>query len=204
VPPANGSVPTQEPGVRPSRRLGYQLHVDFEAGNRTLNLALANRGQLGAHVQARSLTVAGGPFSYTIGAGDAITTALPNPGTYDLSLHGANGFFRHFAGSPQTTLRVEVRGDHDSGRLRVRIVNEHAGSGRHTAPTVVNVADAHGHDRHVRVGHGSEELVVDTHHSGGWYDLALTTPSDASFSYQLAGRLESAGKLTSDPQLGRA
>ena len=38
--------------------------------------------------------------------------ALPNPGTYDLSLHGPNGFFRHFAGSPATELRVEVHGDH--------------------------------------------------------------------------------------------
>ena len=49
---------------------------------------------------------------------------------------------------------------------------------------------------------GGEELIVDTNHSGGWYDLALTTPADSSFSYQLAGRLESAVRLTSDPQLG--
>lgn len=39
-------------------------------------------------------------------------------------------------------------------------------------------------------------------HSGGWYDIALTTPDDTSFSYQLAGRLESRARLTSDPQLG--
>ena len=31
VPPAVGSVPTQEHGVRPSRRLGYGIHVGFEA-----------------------------------------------------------------------------------------------------------------------------------------------------------------------------
>jgi phospholipase C len=202
VPPANGSVPTQEQGVRLSRRLGYKLHVDFEASNGKLNLAFANHGKLGAHLQARSLTVGGGPYSYTIGAGHHITASLPNPGIYDLSLHGANGFFRHFAGSPQTTLRVEVRGDHDTGRLRVRIVNEHPGSRRHSTPVVVSVADAYGPDRHLSVGRGGEELVVDTHHSGGWYDLALTTPRDSRFRYQLAGRLESRGKLTSDPQLG--
>ena len=101
-------------------------------------------------------------------------------------------------------MSVEAHGDHDDGRLRVEISNEHPGAGGHSAPVVVNVADAYGPDRHVTVGHGSEELVIDTHHSGGWYDLALTTPGDASFSYALAGRLESAGKLTSDPQLGRA
>jgi hypothetical protein len=48
------------------------------------------------------------------------------------------------------------------------------------------------------------EIVVGTGHSGGWYDLALTTPSDPSFGYQLAGRLESSSRLTSDPQLGRS
>jgi Bacterial phospholipase C, C-terminal domain len=68
----------------------------------------------------------------------------------------------------------------------------------------VNVADAYGQDRQIRVDRGTEVLVVDTHRSGGWYDLALTSPADKSFTYQLAGRLESAQKLTSDPQLGRA
>ena len=48
------------------------------------------------------------------------------------------------------------------------------------------------------------EIAVDTQHSGGWYDIALTKPSDASFGYELAGRLESSSRLTSDPQLGRS
>jgi phospholipase C len=52
--------------------------------------------------------------------------------------------------------------------------------------------------------HGDGEITVDTRHSGGWYDIALTLPADPAFAYQLAGRLESLGRLTSDPQLGRA
>ena len=53
-------------------------------------------------------------------------------------------------------------------------------------PVVVDVADAYGPDRkHQAARH--EEITVDTHHSGGWYDIALTTPSDTTFSYQLAG-----------------
>jgi hypothetical protein len=58
-------------------------------------------------------------------------------------------------------------------------------------------------ERRVRL-HGTEEITIDTKHSGGWYDIALETPSDQSFSYVLAGRLESVHKLTSDPQLGRS
>ncbi|MGZ4223968.1 MAG: phosphocholine-specific phospholipase C [Solirubrobacteraceae bacterium] len=202
--PANGSVPLQEPGVRPSRRLGYRIHVGFEADRHTLSLELKNHGKLGAHLQARSLTVTGAPFSYTIGAGDRLAPSLPNPGTYDLSLHGPNGFFRRFAGSPATTLQVEVHGDHDTGRLRLLITDSatRTRNGSHQ-PTMVNVADAYGPDLQIRL-HGTEALTIDTPHTGGWYDIALTTGSDPSFAYELAGRLESGHSLTSDPQLGRS
>ncbi len=199
VPPAVGSVPTQEPGVRPSRRLGYRFEVQFDADPQTLNLAVRNSGKLGVGLQARSLTIARAPYSYTIGAGDELTTSLPNPGTYDLSVHGPNGFFRRFAGSPATVLRVEAHGDHGTGRLGLRIIDQ--GARRHRPPVVVGIADAYGRDRQIPIKR-TAELTIDTRHSGGWYDIALTTPSDASFSYQLAGRLESAARLTSDPQLG--
>jgi phospholipase C len=205
APPAVGSVPTQEPGVRPSRRLGYRFAVDFDAGPQTLNLAVNNRGRLGVHLQARSLTVAGAPYSYTIGAGDEIAIALANPGTYDLSLHGPNGFFRHFAGTPATVLEVKARVDHDTGRVRLRLTDsgDRPRRRRHQPPVLVDVADAYGTDQQVALRH-TGEITIHTGHSGGWYDIALTTPSDAGFSYQLAGRLESGAQLTSDPQFGRS
>jgi phospholipase C len=195
VPPAVGSVPTQERGVRPSRQLGYRIQIGFEAASGKLHLAVKNQGSLGVGLQARSLTVAGGPYSYTIGAGHRIAVALPNPGTYDLSLHGPNGFFRHFAGSPATNLRVEERGDQDLGKFTLRLTH-------HGHQIVVKVADAYGPDRRITL-HGAAEITIETSHSGGWYDITLSTPSDAGFSYVLAGRLESGGGLTSDPQLGR-
>jgi len=203
TPPAVGSVPTQEPGVRPSRRLGYRFDVGFEASSKTLNLSLRNRGQLGVGLQARSLTVAGAPYTYTVGAGDELTPQLPNPGTYDLSVHGPNGFFRHFAGSAATVVSVETRGDHDLGTVWLRITDGGDRRGSERPPVVIDVADAYGPDRRIEL-RGTGEIVIDTRRSGGWYDIALTTPSDASFSYQLAGRLESAAGLTSDPQLGRS
>ena len=90
------------------------------------------------------------------------------PGHLRPSLHGPNGFFRHFSG-----------------------------------PVVVDLADAYGTNRHITL-RGTVEIIIDTSHSGGWYDIALRTPSDARFSYQLAGRLESSARLTSDPQFGRS
>ena len=64
-------------------------------------------------------------------------------------------------------------------------------------------ADAYGPDRSIELRGTDEIVIIVTHGSGGWYDIALTTPGDPTFSYQLAGRLESNAKLTSDPQLGR-
>jgi phospholipase C len=204
-PPAVGSVPTQEPGVRPSRRLGYRVHVGFAADPQHLHLAVKNRGRLGVGLQARSLTVAGAPYSYTVGADDELTIALANPGTYDLSVHGPNGFFRHFAGSPATVLQVEAHDDHNVGKLRLQITDDaHRHGVRQRGPrVVVDVEDAYGTDRQIEL-RGTREITVETRHSGGWYDIALSTRSDASFRYQLAGRLESGARLTSDPQLGRS
>ena len=140
-----------------SRRLGYRFDVGFHADRRHLHLDLTNRGTLGVGLQARSLTVPGAPYSYTVGAGHEIAVQLPNPGTYDLSLHGPNGFFRHFAGSRASTLQVQVQvqaqGDHNGGRLRLRVTGTH-GSGRHHQ-TVVKVVDAYGPDRQITLGHGT-------------------------------------------------
>jgi phospholipase C len=200
VPPANGSVPKQEPGVRPSRRLGYRFDVGFRADSRNLKLAVKNRGELGVYLQARSLTVTGGPYTYTIGAGHEMAIKLTNPGTYGLSLYGPNGFFRHYAGSPRTSIRVEEITHGRAGNLELRITT---GSGRHHHPVTIRVVDAYGRDSKIQ-SDGSAQLLVATARSGGWYDLALTSPQDRGFRYELAGRLESSGHLTSDPQFGRS
>jgi hypothetical protein len=95
-------------------------------------------------------------------------------------------------------VRVEVNTHQRAVMLTLRLTD---GGGHHRHPLVVEVADAHGPDRHIKL-HDTREITIDTHHCGGWYDIALSTPSDGTFSYQLAGRLESRARLTSDPQLG--
>ena len=67
----------------------------------------------------------------------------------------------------------------------------------------VDVADAYSTDHRVQV-HGTREITIDTRRSSGWYDIAVTAQSDPSFRYQIAGRVEFGGRLTSDPQLGRS
>ena len=93
-------------------------------------------------------------------------------------------------------MRVAAYADDGAGRLTLRLADRSSGP-----PVVVEIADAYGPDQGITVN-GTARITIDTRHSGGWYDIALSTPSDASFSYQLAGRLDSGHRLTSDPQLG--
>jgi phospholipase C len=146
LPPAVGRVPTQEPGVRPSRRLGYRFDVDCDANPQALNVAITNRGELGVGLQARSLTVPGAPYTHTIGAGDELTAALSNPGTYDLSL-------------------VETHADHRWGRLTLRIADAHRDR-RRKRRLMLEVADAYGPDRKLEL-RGDGEITIDTGHAGG-------------------------------------
>jgi hypothetical protein len=74
--------------------------------------------------------------------------------------------------------------------------------GRAKAVTV-KVADAYGAGQRLKVN-GTDKITIQTQGNGGWYDLTLTSPDDQSFVYALAGRLESACELTTDPQLGRS
>ena len=48
VPPAAGSMPAQEPGVRPARPLPYDLRADAVLRNGTATITFASRGAAGA------------------------------------------------------------------------------------------------------------------------------------------------------------
>ncbi|GAA3665199.1 phospholipase C, phosphocholine-specific [Nocardioides ginsengisoli] len=190
--PAVGTMPTQEPGVRPARPLGYDLSV-IEKGAAPLRLQLVNEGSLGAHVQARLIAPAGTPHSYTVEAGKRLDVELPVQGDYDVHLHGPNGFFRRFAGSTQAE-RVLVDlaplsrgGGVGSGKLRLTVQGD----------AEVAVTDVYAGPLTVRAG----RVDLDTRASGGWYDVTVTIPG-TSFVRTLAGHLESGRPATSDPQLG--
>jgi phospholipase C len=185
-------MPTQEPGVRPARPLGYDLAV-VEKGAAPLRLQLVNDGSLGAHVQARLIAPAGAPHSYTVEAGKRLDVELPVQGEYDVQLHGPNGFFRRFAGSTGAE-RVLVDlaplsrgGGVGSGKLRLTVEGD----------AEVSVTDAYTGPVTVRSG----RVDLDTRGTGGWYDVTVTIPG-TSFVRTLAGHLESGRPSTSDPQLG--
>jgi len=196
-PPTKQHVPKQEPGVRPSRALGYRLHVDLHVAATGLEYTISNRGRLGAQLQARSNDVAGAPFSYTVGAGRTLHPRLPASGRFDVSFHGPNGFFRRFAGSTKDPV-LEVHARRNSGKLVLRLHN------RSGEAVQASVTDAYGPDRTVRVpGHATRKVSVDLARTHGWYDVLVTVEGHPSLKRGLAGRFENGRDGTSDPQLGR-
>ena len=76
VPPTDPRLPRQEPGVRPSRRLGYSIVVDAAFAAAKITLGMHNTGTLGAHLQVRSAIGAVLPSTYTINR----VAAWPEPG----------------------------------------------------------------------------------------------------------------------------
>ena len=199
TPPAQGSVPLQESGSRPSRALGYRLSSTALLSGTTLSLTLANTGTLGAHVQARSTREIGGPFSYTVGKGDTLRTSITVGTTYDVELHGPAGFYRRLAGTTAATpVDVQVVEDGTADAAVLRLVSSA------TTRQVVTVLDAHTRrsQRQTLLPHQSVEVAFPTARRGGWYDLAVTTTADSRFRRVLAGRVETGAARTSDPLLG--
>ena len=196
-PPTRQRVPKQEPGVRPSRPLGYRLHVKLHVKPSGLTFTMVNGGRLGAQLQARSNDVAGAPLSYTVGAGHTLERTLRVKGRYDVSFHGPHGFFRRFAGSTTAPL-LEVHADRDGDRLVLHLYN-------HSAETVrAHVADAYAADHTVRVpSRRSRTVRLGLAATHGWYDALVTVVGHSGFARALAGRIETGRPSTSDPQLGR-
>ena len=147
--PAHQRPPRQEAGVRPSRALGYRLDVELSASEHRLEFTIANGGRLGAHLQARSNDVPGAPFTYTLGAGDTLRPHLSATGSFDVSFHGPNGFFRRFAGNTHDPL-LEVKGRRDGSELVLTLHNRHAHAGQHSGPVRSTEAGVDGAEEGLR------------------------------------------------------
>jgi phospholipase C len=189
--PLLAAMPSQEPGIRPARPIGYD-HAREHPTNGALRVDLVNRGELGAHVQARLLLPVGQPpNSYTVGAGEELTASWPVTGPYDVQLHGPNGFFRRYAGNTLTDrVQVSVRRQGASRSLVVTV----------SAPRGVEVVVEDAYQGAVPLVGGVATL--DTSDSSGWYDVTVAAQL-ADWSRTFAGHLENGKPSTSDPALGR-
>ena len=96
--PANQVMPGQEKGVRPARALPYDLEAIGRSVGNQFRIDFNNDGRQTAVFHARSANATDIPRCYTVEPRQFLTGLWPLDAnnTYDLSVHGPNGFFRSF------------------------------------------------------------------------------------------------------------
>jgi phospholipase C len=203
MPPALAQALFQEPGIRRSRALPYELHVHarMPADARRLTLDFQNTGRMGAvfHVYDR-LHLDGIPRRYTVEAGKRLSddwTLRDDEGRYDLWVYAPNGFVREFRGTlqrhPLASMQVELR--YDATHLKVEIVATNHGK---RAVTLLVRTNAYGSDGPWPLPVASGARVAQTWSviaSHRWYDL---TVNGEDFEQRFAGRLENGAPGFSD------
>ncbi|HEY0915217.1 MAG TPA: phospholipase C, phosphocholine-specific [Solimonas sp.] len=204
-----GTLPQQERGVRYSRALPYELHVEPLRSALGLELFFSNTGSAGAvfHVYNQN-DLDGVPHRYAVEPGKQLshrwTPGLT--GNHDLWVLGPNGFHRHFrnAGALSSAASPEVRVCYDiaNGDVSLKLRNDGT-----AACTFHVAANAYRNDGpwsfKVEAGREIEHFwaLAD---SGAWYDLSVTVDEDAAFLRRVAGRVETGRHSVSDPAMGEA
>ncbi|MFI6034552.1 phosphocholine-specific phospholipase C [Streptomyces sp. NPDC051315] len=201
TPPAEGALPRQERGLRPTRPLTYAPAVDgsADASAGTFTLTFASGPRAGAAFLVTSGNRADGPWTYTTGAGRKISDTWDSAysdGAYDLTVHGPNGFLRVFRG-PGRKAGCEVVARHVGDGLELTFTNRGPGTAE------LKVADGYGgRTRTVEVRVGAVlRRTVDLRASRRWYDLTVTSAADPSFLRRFAGHVENGRPGVSDPAI---
>jgi phospholipase C len=198
VPPGRQSLPVQEPGVRRTRPLPYDLQVTSTVDTNGLTLVMRNHGRATALFHTRTLGPTMQAQMYTAEPHRELSATFAASGTtgYAVEVHGPNGFFRRFAGSATPGPDVSLAGHADEPHLLV------TNGGATVELTVVDHSDPDAPSEHRRLRTGGHlTLELDSRH--GWYDIEITSSGDPLFTRRLSGQVQGGRPGISDPALGR-
>jgi phospholipase C len=201
TPPADPRMPRQERGLRRARPLKYAPHVDasVDAAAGKLTLAFASGPKAGAAFHVTSGNRTDGPWMYTTEAGKTLSDTWNSDwsaGSYDLTVHGPNGFVRVFKGSNRTA-GCEVTARHTGGDIELTFTHKGSGTAR------LKLSDGYGGRTStvtVRPG-GKVRRTVELAAGRRWYDLTVTAEGDAAFLRRFAGHVENGQPGVSDPAI---
>jgi len=186
---------------RRASAIPYSLHAQGRVMNGAFRIDLRNDGRTAAEFQVQSRLCTDAWRSYTVEAGNSLCgwwEGVAGTGEYDLTVHGPNGFFRHFRGtlSGADGRVVEVRATYDVHPHGVRLELSNA-TGQEL---IVSVFDRHqSRTTAFVVDPGeSESRRWAVERTGGWYDLIVTVNGNHTFAMQLAGHVENGNDSISD------
>jgi phospholipase C len=195
--PAVGAqvMPVQEAVARRHRPIPYQQNANVAVDRSTgsVTLAMTNTGDAAVSMAVypnAHLPFVATPFTVSKSAPASYRwNALLTGGHYDFSAYGPNRFLRRFAGRLHPdeggpAVSAELVG----GRQRaLRLTLENLGSG-----DIHFSLNAHDFvtDRKEVVVKGRRSRVIEWALSDGYYDVIVTTDTDAVFRYRFAGHIE--------------
>lgn len=208
-------LPKQEPGTRRSSPLPYELAVEGDGDAQEYRLHLT------AGKEAFGERSAGAPFivyavgakgltarHYAVAPGDTLTDAWQRKdfedGRHHLRVHGPNGFYREFRGSPDDrifTLKLVTKRRADGLSVTLEAVN---GDSKQ-ANTVVIRDNAYGAaEIKFLIPPGARVAIpIDTMMREHWYDFTATVIGSDTLAQRYAGRIETGRWGISDPYMGR-
>ncbi|RSS53317.1 phosphocholine-specific phospholipase C [Streptomyces sp. WAC01280] len=199
--PAVGTMPRQEPGTKPTRPLKYAPYVDGAADTAagTFRLTFSGGPAAGAQFYVTSANRTDAPWTYTTEANKSVSDTWNTKYSKtltDLTVHGPNGFLRHFR-SPGKTVVPEVTARHNAttGNLDLTLTNATAAA---VTLTITNTYAGTPQTVTVPKG-GTATHTVSLSASARWYDVTVTTPSQTDYLRRLAGHVETGAPSTTDP-----
>ncbi|MBY8866576.1 phosphocholine-specific phospholipase C [Streptomyces sennicomposti] len=201
VPPAQGALPKQERGQRPTRPLKYAPVVDGSANTATgkFQLTFSSGAGAGAAFLVTSGNRTDGPWTYTTEAGKSVSDAwnsVYSGGSHDLTVHGPNGFLRAFR-NPGKAAGPEAVARYAGDDIELTFTNQGA-----STVTLKVVNGYGGQTTAVKVTPGATvRRRFSLTASGRWYDLTVTSDTDAGFLRRFAGHVENGRPGVSDPAI---
>jgi phospholipase C len=209
TPPADQTLPVQEPGTRPARSVPYELNLLASADltRETVQLTFLNFGRATAvfHVRSNIQTNAPlGPWTYTVEAGHTVQDTwdlkASNESIYDLSVYGPNGFVRSLkgsiSGSQKANLDVVTIYNPLANLITLQITNR--GVGGDITLTDIYTGDTVRHE--LRFGQVISQSY-NRHSTHGWYDIVIRSVADPNFEHRFAGHIETGEDSMTDPAI---
>lgn len=211
-------MPRQEPGVRKSCPLPYELTADGRLGPDRQEFRI----RMGALTKKFGAQAAGAPFivysrhgendlrvrNYTVGAGDQLRDSWPltdfESSRYEFAVYGPNGFFRNLRGDGKDPL-IDVQLGAVSSANEPLVVAVHL-QNQSGEVQVVEIADlAYGNSKQtIRLSPGDERThTMPYERSFGWYDLVVRVAGHERFEKRYAGRIETGEWSFTDPAMGK-
>ncbi|MGN6179951.1 MAG: phosphocholine-specific phospholipase C [Mucilaginibacter sp.] len=217
-------MPQQEPGIKPSNALPYQLYADgnlaadkktfrinFQAAN-TLFGKLAVGAPFNVYAPDKFKGEAVHTWAYAVTAGDTVPDQWHlhdfDNKNYHLRVYGPNGFFREYTGNnadPDITIaceyQVKTSGNSAWGNIELKVTNWSDKNNYH-----VQITDNAYRTNNLSkmINHSSDSsIILNLNNSHNWYDFTVRITGAVNFMKRYAGRVETGRPSHSDPFMGR-